>query len=431
MPLRFALSIALTLAFASTPAPTGAEIRYWVDDAGVTHFTDDAESAPDAAERVDEAPPEALGSIWSDGLIGPPVAAGEASFGDDRVTRLLRGAMADFERGELARADSTLRGVLRLAPRNARAHWYLAVMARARGRFSTAEHHLTLFLDNAGPELAAWRERAKARLAAMDDEQKLADPDRLDGPLRLDTVRDEHFRVQLDARLGEVSPDYAGRVVEFLRSARTQVSASIGVEPLEPLGVVLYGRAAYVRAHSHRFSFQTIGFFDGRIHVSSPAHPTESLRGLLFHEYTHAVFREVTGGDRPYWLNEGLAERIERRSRDLAVSTRSERAALRANIELDAWIPLSSISDSFAGLDDEQARNAYLESVVVAGFIHDRTDVDDRRRILSMIGAGFSIDQALHAVMGVDMDGLDAAVRAEILREFPEWSQPVAGATRP
>lgn len=430
---RRVLGLVFALGFAWSLASTGAlaEIRYWVDDQGVTHFSDDPEAAPDVSERVDEAPLGVLGEIWSDGLVGPPVGAAEASFGDDRVARLLRGAMADLERGELARADATLRGVLRLEPRNARAHWYLAVMARARGRFSTAEHHLALFLDTAGPELEPWRAKARARLTAMADERRLADPERLEGPLRLETVRDEYFRVQLDARLGEVAPDYAERVVEFLRAARTQVSASIGVAPLEPLGVVLYGRAAYVRAHAHRFSFQTIGFFDGRIHVASPAHPTDSLRGLLFHEYTHAVFREVTGGDRPYWLNEGLAERIERRSRNLALSTRSERAALRANIELDAWIPLSAISDSFAGLDDDQARNAYLESVVVAGFIHDRTDVAGRRRMLSMVGAGFSIDQALHAVMGLDTEGLDAAVRAEILREFPEWSQPAAGADAP
>ena len=51
--------------------------------------------------------------------------------------------------------------------------------------------------------------------------------------------------------------------------------------------------------------------------MTSPAHPSGALRSLLYHEYTHAVFREQTGGDRPYWLNEGLAERIERGSRRL------------------------------------------------------------------------------------------------------------------
>jgi tetratricopeptide (TPR) repeat protein len=429
MPIRIAPSLLIMLPILMIGAQSSAEIRYWVDEAGVTHFTDDPDAAPDSAARADEVPLETLRSVWQDGFVGPPVDAGEASFGDDRIARLLRGARADLERGELARADSTLRGVLRLDPRNASAHWSLAALAAARGRFATAERHLRLFLDNAGPELAPWRARAAARLAAIVDERRLADPEHLDGPLELQTVRDTHFRVQIDARLGEVAPDYADRVVGYLREARAEVSEALGVEPLEPLGVVLYGRAAYVRAHAHRFSFQTIGFFDGRIHVASTAHPTESLRGLLFHEYAHAIFRGVTGGDRPYWLNEGLAERIERRSRSLAASTRSERAALRANIELDAWIPLASIAESFSGLDDGEARNAYLQSVVTAGFIHDRTRVEERRRLLRLIGEGFSIDQALHAVMGLDTEGLDAAVRAEILREFPEWTRPEAMST--
>lgn len=402
------------------------EIRFWVDDQGVTHFSNDGASGPDDAQPVDSGGLEPIQSAWRDGLTGPPLRAelGDSSSTEDRVRRLLRGAFADLERGELARADSTLRGVLRLEPQSPEAHWYLAVLARARGRFARAERHLRAFLDGAGPEFETWRRSAVLRLSAIADERTLADPEKLGGPLSLQLVRDEHFRVQVDARLGEVSGDYATRVLGFLGEARSQVSTSIGVEPLEPLGVVLYGRAAYVRAHAHRFSFQTIGFFDGRIHVASPAHPTESLRGVLFHEYTHAVFREVTGGDRPYWLNEGLAERIERESRGLANSTRRERAAMRANIETDSWIPLDSIARSFAGLSDQRARDAYLQSVITVGYIHSRTNVEQRSRMLKMIGDGFSADQALYEVLGVDTAGLDLAVQEEIRREFPEWTLP-------
>ena len=403
--------------------PADAEIRFWVDGAGVTHFTDDSEAAPTTA-RTDVEDLEILRGAWSDGVTGPMPQddGGDSSAMHDRVRRLLRGATADLERGEIARADAILRGVLRLAPRRPEAHWHRAILARGRGRFETAEHHLRIFLDVAGPEFSLWRKQAESRLAALADERELANPDFLDGPLELETIRSEHFRVQVDARLGEISSGYAARVLGFLEQARSEVSSAIGVEPLEPLGVVLYGRAAYVRAHAHRFSFQTIGFFDGRIHVASPAHPTEALRGILFHEYTHAVFREHTGGDRPYWLNEGLAEQIERRSRGRSVSTRNERATLRANIELGSWIPLRTIAASFSGLTDDSARDAYLQSVVTAGYIESHTDVAGRHRLLQRIGEGFSIDQALHEVMGLDSDGLDSAVRNEIRAEFPEWS---------
>ena len=419
------LGTAVLWIVASAP-PLSAQIRFWVDSSGVTHFSDHAESGPADARSVEENGIETLRAVWGDGFEGPRLTGSDSSFGDDRVLRLLRGAQADLGRGEIARADSTLRGVLRLDPRRPEAHWYLASLARARGRITSAEHHLRLFLDGAGADLDPWRRRAKVRLAALMDERRLADPDQLDGPLEFDAVRDEHFRVEVDAEIGEVSHDYTTRVLGFLRAARTDVSRELGVSPLEPLGVVLYGRAAYVRAHAHRFSFQTVGFFDGRIHVASPAHPTDPLRGLLYHEYAHAVFREVTGGDRPYWLNEGLAERIERGARDLSVSTQSERAALRANVELDAWIPLSSIARSFSGLGDEQARNAYLQSVVTVDYLHARTDVAGRRRLLERLGEGFSVDQALHEMIGLDTQGLEEAVRQEIRHEFPEWSLPAA-----
>jgi len=140
---------------------------------------------------------------------------------------------------------------------------------------------------------------------------------------------------------------------------------------------------------------------------------------LLYHEYTHAVFREQTGGDRPYWLNEGLAERMERRSRNLEASTRSERISLRNRIEADTWIPLRRIAPSFSGLSDEDARAAYLESVVATAYIEAHTTQEQRANMLKRIGEGFSADQALHEATGLDTDGLDAAVQQTILEEFP------------
>ena len=49
---------------------------------------------------------------------------------------------------------------------------------------------------------------------------------------------------------------------------------------MKPLRVVVYGKAAYLRAYRQRFSFRTVGFFDGRIHVASAAHPGGELRSL-------------------------------------------------------------------------------------------------------------------------------------------------------
>ena len=219
--------------------------------------------------------------------------------------------------------------------------------------------------------------------------------------------------------MGRASPDYAQRVVRYLEEARVAVGERLGALPEEAMGVVLYGKATYLEAHSHRFSFQTVGFFDGRIHVVSAGHPAGELRGLLFHEYAHAVYREQTGGDRPYWLNEGLAELSERSSQNRRGLTRSERQALRRRIDADEWIPLRRIAPSFSGLEDDDARAAYLESMAAATWIEARTTREQRARLLRQLGDGATDDEALLKVLGLDTEAIDTGLRREIRDEFP------------
>lgn len=190
------------------------------------------------------------------------------------------------------------------------------------------------------------------------------------------------------------------------------------------MGVLFYGRAAYLQAHRHRFSFQTVGFFDGRIHVVSAAHPAGELRSLLFHEYAHAVFREQTGSDRPYWLNEGWAELVERDSQGRNGLTRSERTAIWRRIEADRWISLRRLAPSFSGLNDEDATSAYIESTAAAAWIEAHTSRAQRVRLLARLGEGGSTDEALTEAVGLDTDGVDRAVQRLIRSEFPAAPRP-------
>jgi hypothetical protein len=232
-------------------------------------------------------------------------------------------------------------------------------------------------------------------------------------------VEHPHFQVHYDAELGKASGDYAGTVLRYLEEAHAAVAERLGAVPAEPLGVMLYGKAAYLRAHRHRFSFQTVGFFDGRIHVVSAAHPAGELRALLFHEYTHAVFRERTGGHRPFWLNEGMAELTERVSRSQGGLTRSERSMLRRRIDAGHWIPLRRLAPSFSGLDDSDARAAYLIATAAAAWVEENTTRAQRGRLLARLGEGVEGDEALREVLGLPTDAIDAAVQVSIQLEFP------------
>jgi hypothetical protein len=410
----------------------GAEVYSWVDERGITHITDDPGRVP-ADGGAGSGQGDALRDLWDSPIdpAAPPVVSGSSSRSDERARRVLQGAVADLARGENARAVAALKSLLREDPGRAEPHWYLARVDRERGRYESAEIHLRAFLAAAGDDLEPQRAEAQRRLAELEDEHRLADPQRGHRPARWASADHAHFRVRYDAELGEASADYAQRVTGYLEEARRDAAGRLGVVPAEPMGVVLYGKAAYLRAHRHRFSFQTVGFFDGRIHVVSAAHPAGELRALLYHEYTHAVFREQTGGDQPFWLNEGLAELAERASQGQEGMTRSERVALKGRIDAERWIPLRRLAPSFSGLDDEDARAAYLEAVAAALWVQGRTTPDARRQLLELLGQGLGDDEALRRVLSLDTEGLDSALQSEILAEFPRTQAKVPPARRP
>jgi hypothetical protein len=417
---RILLPSLLGLAVATGAVPSRGDTFVWIDEKGVTHVTDDAASVPRAA-REKLVPEAKRASLWNDGFRGPPVRTPIGGTGGDadRTYRVLQGAVDDLARGDTARASSELEAVLRDEPGNAEAHWYLALLDGQRGRHESAEAHLRAFLANAGDTLAPWRASAERRLAALEDEKRLSEAQSASGPLRLVALESPNFRIHYDAHLGGASPDYAETVVRYLEEARAHALDELGVVPREPTSVILYGKAAYLEAHRHRFSFPTVGFFDGQMHVVSAAHPAGELRALLFHEYTHAVFREQAGSDRPFWLNEGLAELAGRASRRQSGLSHSEREVLRGRIEGASWLPLRRLAPGFGGLDDEDARAAYLESTAAALWIESRSTPQGRAALLARLGAGMPDDEALRASLGRDTNGIDVAVRSAILAEFP------------
>jgi tetratricopeptide (TPR) repeat protein len=412
---------------AATAAP--AELYTWVDDAGRTHVTDDLAEVPSGVRERVVSEGAGLSQLWDDGLRGPPVrpAPGATSDPSDRVVRLLRGAVDDLRRGETARAITVLENVLELEPARPEAHWYLALLDRQRGRFDSAESHLQAFLASAGEDLAPWRASAERRLAELQDERRLADETRERGPLTMRETRSRHFEVRYDAELDATQPGYLGTVTGYLEEARSQVGDRLGVFPDEPTRVLFYGKASYLRAHAHRFSFRTVGFFDGRIHVVSAAHPGGELRSLLHHEYTHALFRQVVGSDRPMWLNEGLAELSERASRAQPALSRGERFALKERSVTGGWISLARLGPGFGGLEDEDARIAYLEATAAAAWVEAHTDRAGRARLLALLAAGRSADAALAAVTGVDGAGLERGLRRALEAEFPSVAPASAG----
>lgn len=414
----------------AAPLSAAAELLIWVDEQGHTHVTDDPDAVPSGAQ---EAEPSGLRSLWGSDRLGEPLAptlAGTSSDADRQI-RALRSALEDLERGETARAAVLLNEVLRHEPTRPEAHFILAILEGRRGHLDRAEKHLETFLGAAGDRFPTWRASAERRLAQLEDERALMRTS-LAGELRLVDVAHPDFRIQADAALlASGSGQFARTVARYLDDVRSFVGTKLASVPAEPMGVVLYGKASYIKTHGHRFSFQTVGFFDGRIHVVSAAHPKGELRSLLIHEYTHGLFREQTGGDRPYWLNEGLAEWIERASQGRPPLSREERSSLRVAIEEGRWLSLRRLAPSFAGLGDGEARLAYTISTAAADWLLRHTDAAGRSRLLTLLGEGRVDDEALVSVLGIGTADVDAALRNEILGQFAAPTAPAPASDSP
>lgn len=118
----------------------------------------------------------------------------------------------------------------------------------------------------------------------------------------------QHFVARFE---GDERQDLADTTLRQLDDARVRLRERLGLEPPNPITVLLYVGDQYQRIGVG--PDWSGGVFDGKIRVreadikDSRGH----LEDLLFHEYVHALLHTSVSGDIPAWLNEGLAQYCE------------------------------------------------------------------------------------------------------------------------
>jgi molybdenum cofactor biosynthesis protein B len=304
---------------------------------------------------------ESLRSIW-DGPGGPPLAARRSGPDreEDRTRRALRAAVDDLQRGENARARGAAQHPARAAGRP-EPHWYLAQLDRYRGRYDSAAQHLEAFLATAATTSSRGRDpraRGSPRSPTSGASSARRPASAAPGPRsRARTSASSSTPIS-----AAPPPGLRETVLRYLEEARTSVAERLGAQPDEPMGVVFYGRGAYDQAHRDRFSFRTVGFFDGRIHVVSAAHRPRAARAAASTSTPTRCFASAPAAI-SLLAERGLAELSERESRGQPGLTRSERAQLKRRIDAGEWISLRRLAPSFRRARGRRgARIAYPRS---------------------------------------------------------------------
>jgi tetratricopeptide (TPR) repeat protein len=211
---------------------------------------------------------------------------------------------------------------------------------------------------------------------------------------------------------GEIPVNAAREVLSMLWRAHRLIGRELQVYPRERLPVVLYRRDQY--------QFATVApdwsgaLFDGKIRVPVTGdmlkrREEEQLQVKLFHEYTHAMIRElVPETPLPGWLNEGLActlelDRAERRDRD-----DEDRRLLKQVLRRGERIGLAEMPVEFTTIrGQKEAEMAYRIARSFVGWLIDRYRMDGLRSALEQIGKGAAIDAAFENVYRKNLERLE------------------------
>jgi hypothetical protein len=139
------------------------------------------------------------------------------------------------------------------------------------------------------------------------------------------------------------------------------------------------------------------------------------LRGVLFHEYTHVVVGEITKGNCPTWLNEGLAE-VEGRKEFTPPVAELETAA-----KTGEFIPFRALEGSLSSLDTRKALLAYQQSYSLVNFMITAYGMHKVREILVNLGSGMGSEAAIAGAFAdyrLDFDGILQEWRTQLRKEY-------------
>lgn len=186
-----------------------------------------------------------------------------------------------------------------------------------------------------------------------------------------------------------VSTDFALSILDVLESAANLVGAELGMFPEARVPVVIYKRSDYKTVtDSPDWSG---GYYDGAIRLpyGSLGEITPAMRGVLYHEYAHVVVFEMTRGNCPLWLNEGIAEMFARmqHNRPLPEFARAARTGKLADFR--------KLEANFNELSPDAAALAYQQSYALANYMVTTYGWHRIRQILTALGGGVSFDESV------------------------------------
>lgn len=219
---------------------------------------------------------------------------------------------------------------------------------------------------------------------------------------------------------GESKSHLAGDILSALESAYSTVGRDLSFFPTGRIPVIIYTRKDFKAVTAG--PDWSGGLYDGkiRIPVGGLQELNDHLKSVLYHEYTHVVVQELTHGNCPTWLNEGLAELEGRKI--FAQHIPELAKALKASTASS----FRDLEGSFTGLRTNEAAVAYEQSYSFVNFMVSAYGWPKVTELLQKLGSGLKIADAMAKTMGdfgLNYDGVTDEWKAYMKKEYGKPSE--------
>jgi len=199
------------------------------------------------------------------------------------------------------------------------------------------------------------------------------------------------YRDTLDA-------DARREIVAQLEAAAARVGRTLAYTPQQRTTVVLYDQREFrdvTRVHAW-----ATGLFDGKIRMPvgrvRPAAP--ELERLVVHEYAHAAIHDLARGRAPRWLHEGLAQVLEGATADPI-------------LKAPTGLSLAGVEALAGDQDPLRARAGYDIALWIVGDLVDRGGMESLCELLTRLGAGETLAEAMPRVYGLRLTEIESQWR--------------------
>ncbi len=200
-----------------------------------------------------------------------------------------------------------------------------------------------------------------------------------------------HFVLRYEG--SETADSLRSQILTVLEDQYDILRRDLGGSPKNSISVSLYTQQAFFDVTQAPAWSAALNDGKIRIPISGLTGITPALNRVLRHELTHSFIAQITHGNVPQWLNEGIAQ-LEEPSSAAKVGARLAGVYASGN-----QIPLNQLEGSFQSYSTPEALVAYAEALAATDCIRSKYGMSDLARILQRLGEGAPIESALRSTV--------------------------------